>query len=143
MHKNNNLLFAAILLAPATALILWLLHGAPTKLPDIPALRTLMLVIVLIPICEEIVFRGLLQSELISYAILNQGYWGITWDNLICGALFTAVHTLYFTHPAALLILIPALILGYFYHQKRRLIYPIILHAWYNANGLLIYTFMD
>jgi len=142
MNYNNKLLWAAILVAPAITLTFWLLAGTPYELPLPTKTRTLLLVILLVPLCEEIVFRGLLQNELASYERLRQTVLGLSWDNLITSTLFTLVHVLYFSSAWVILIQIPALITGFFYSRHRRLIYPILLHAWYNTNGLVAYSLL-
>ena len=142
MNYNNKLLWAAILVAPAITLTFWLFAGTPYEPPLPTQTRTLLLVILLVPLCEEIVFRGLLQNELASYERLRQTVLGISWDNLITSTFFTLVHVPYFSNAWVLLIQIPALITGFFYSRHRRLIYPILLHAWYNTNGLVAYSLL-
>ena len=143
MNNNNKLLWGSILLAPALVLCTWLATGLPQELQYQPKTRTVLLIILLIPLCEEIVFRGLLQNELASYGRLRRTLLGISWDNLISSTLFTVVHALYFENLLLLTIEFPALLFGYFYSQYRRLIYPVLLHIWYNTNGLLIYSMVS
>lgn len=143
MNNNYKLLWGAILLAPLLAFIFWLAKGFPTTFAYTPGTRTLILALLLVPLCEEIVFRGLLQNELASYGRLRKTIAGLSWDNLISSTLFTLVHTLYFENALCLLIEFPALICGFFYSRHRRLIYPILLHAWYNANGLFTFMLMS
>ncbi|MBA53510.1 MAG: hypothetical protein CMK89_03560 [Pseudomonadales bacterium] len=140
MNNNNKLLWGSILLAPAMVFCAWLAMGFPLELQYQPKTRTVLLIILLIPICEEIVFRGLLQNELASYGRLRRTLLGLSWDNLISSTLFTLVHTIYFENILVLAIEFPALLFGYFYSQYRRLIYPVLLHIWYNTHGLLIYA---
>lgn len=142
MNYNNKLLLSAIVLAPVVTLLICLLSGFPAQLTAIPSAKTLLLVIGVVPLCEEIVFRGLLQNELASYDALRKEILGISWDNLISSSLFTLVHAIYFGAPILLLIQVPALIIGFFYSKHRKLIYPIGLHAWFNANGLYAYSLM-
>lgn len=142
MNNNYKLLWGAILLAPTLALGFWLAIGLPTDVSYQPSTRTLLLVLLLVPLCEEIVFRGLLQNELASYEKLRSTVIGLSWDNLISSTLFTLVHMLYFESVWCLLIEFPALIFGYFYSRHHRLVYPVLLHAWYNANGLIAFIMM-
>lgn len=143
MNNNNKLLWGSVLLAPAVVLCTWLAIGLPLELQYQPKTRTILLIILLIPICEEIVFRGLLQNELASYGRLRRTLLGISWDNLISSTLFTVIHAIYFENILLLTIEFPALLFGYFYSQYRRLIYPVLLHIWYNTNGLLIYSMVS
>ncbi len=142
MNNNNKLLWGGILLAPAVALCFWAAFGFPVELQYEPATRTILLVILLVPLCEEIVFRGLLQNELASYGRLRKKLLGLSWDNLISSTLFTLAHAFYFQSLLLLTIEVPALIFGYFYSRYHRLIYPVLLHIWYNANGLLVFSLM-
>ena len=96
MNNNYKLLWGAILLAPLLAFIFWLAKGFPTTFAYTPGTRTLILALLLVPLCEEIVFRGLLQNELASYGRLRKTIAGLSWDNLISSTLFTLVHALYF-----------------------------------------------
>lgn len=143
MNNNNKLLWGSILLAPVLVFGTWLVTGLPWELRNQPTTRTVLLIILLIPLCEEIVFRGLLQNELSSYGRLRRTLMGLSWDNLISSTLFTLVHAVYFENVLMLAIEFPALIFGYFYSQYRRLIYPVMLHIWYNTNGLLIYSMVS
>jgi len=143
MYNKNKYLTMAVLLAPLLGFAFLLLQGASFQLQTALPMRTIALVVVLIPICEEIVFRGLLQHELASYNRLRQTVAGLSWDNIISSTLFSVTHALYFGNALVLLLEIPALILGLFYSRQRKLIYPICLHAWYNANGLLVFALLE
>lgn len=148
MYNKNKFLAAAILVAPVTAVMWIILSGTGWSFHQPIASGafntgtfnsgTLALVLLVVPICEEVVFRGLLQHELASYAKLRRTVLGISWDNIISSGLFTLVHVIYFENLWVLLLIIPALLLGLFYSRQRRLIYPVCLHIWYNANGLLV-----
>lgn len=142
MNNNNKLLWLSILMAPFLVFGSWLALGLPLELQYSPKTRTVLLLVLLIPLCEEIVFRGLLQNELASYGRLRKTLLGLSWDNLISSTLFTLIHVFYFADALLLVIELPALMFGYFYSQYRRLIYPVLLHIWYNSNGLLLYTLL-
>ncbi|MEE2733066.1 MAG: JDVT-CTERM system glutamic-type intramembrane protease [Pseudomonadota bacterium] len=143
MNNNNKLLWGSVLLAPLLVLCAWLAAGLPMELQYHPKTRTILLIILLIPLCEEIVFRGLLQNELASYGRLRRTLLGLSWDNLISSTLFTLVHVFYFESALLLAIEAPALLFGYFYSQYRRLIFPVLLHIWYNAHALLVYCLVS
>jgi hypothetical protein len=140
-YNKNKWLLIAILLAPLTTLLFVLLQGS-SWVPQVETAGTVALVILVVPICEEVVFRGLLQHELSSYAKLRRTVLGLSWDNIISSALFTLVHVIYYGDSAALLSAVPALLCGLLYSRHQRLIYPIGLHIWYNTNGLLAGAFI-
>jgi len=138
---------AAILVAPiAWFLLAWLI---PSEQPHAiwPASdpgRLLILVLVY-PVLEELLFRGWMQGE------LRQLHWGTTTfvamssANLLTSSAFTASH--FFMHPplAAIAVLAPSLIFGYFRDRYdgcpgQRMAAPIGLHIWYNAGYFLLFT---
>lgn len=87
---------------------------------------------VLMPILEEIVFRGLIQEKLAQitgHASLAR----ISAANLITSLLFVIFHLI--NHPPvwALLVLFPSLVFGYSKDKYKCLAAPILLHITYNA----------
>lgn len=89
-------------------------------------------VVLLWPVMEEVVFRGLLQPVL---AGLPWGRWrwsGVTGGNVAASLLFAAAHL--FSHPPlwAALVLFPSLLFGYFRDRHDSLLSPICLHVGYN-----------
>ena len=81
--------------------------------------------VVLVPIAEELFFRGLLQS-------LLRRHIGKPWPAVLAtSAIFAAAH---YTQPQAVpALFILAVALGYNYERTGRLLGPIIMHAIFNA----------
>jgi len=96
------------------------------------------------PVLEEMVFRGLLQGR------LRESSWGLrqfgplSLPNVLTSVVFTVLH--FFVHPplAAVLVLAPSLVFGYFRdrydeHRILRIGAPIALHVWYNFGYYLLF----
>lgn len=93
------------------------------------------LLLVYAPVVEELVFRAGLQEALMRRLACWRG--GALAANLITALAFAAAHTA--LHPGALaaLTLLPALLVGRVYEQRRRLAPCVALHAGFNAIWLL------
>ncbi|VAW92447.1 hypothetical protein MNBD_GAMMA23-418 [hydrothermal vent metagenome] len=107
-----------------------------------PALSsTLLLLIIVFPVLEEIVFRGLIQESI--HQLLSHNrlptilLWRISSANLLTSLLFSASHL--WTHSVlwALATLLPSLIFGYFKDQYQSLQASIMLHIFYNLGFYL------
>jgi len=136
----------ALVAAPAVwGIMLWLFS---THAPPIgQALSTpgqWLLLAVVYPCIEEIVFRGMLQGHLRNYpwGLHKLGLFSTT--NTLTSMVFTGLH--FFTHPPliAFFVFIPSLIFGYFrdrnHHDSTQgLAAPVILHCWYNAGYFFIF----
>ncbi len=96
---------------------------------------------VVIPVLEELVFRGALQGWLLQQAWGVRQRVGLSNANLVTSLVFTAAHIV--SHPPlwALSVLLPSLVFGYFRERHAGLLAPILLHASYNAGYFwLFYT---
>ncbi len=96
----------------------------------------------LLPVIEEIVFRGFIQGQLEKFlGVRRIGV--LSYANILTSLIFTAVHFL--NHPPAwaILVLIPSLIFGYFRDKDNTLVTPVILHVFYNAGYFLIFGAAD
>ncbi len=97
------------------------MHGAST-----PGLMLLILSsVVLAPISEEILFRGLMQSALRN--LTGSAWMGIA----ITSVVFTAIHAPYYYSMPSLLVL--SVVLGYNYERSGRLLSPILIHMIFNG----------
>lgn len=94
--------------------------------------------LVFYPICEEIIFRRVIQAGLMAREALAISFAGLSIANVITSLLFALTHLFVFRELGALLVFIPSLIFGYFYEKYRHVGFPIILHGWYNGVELLI-----
>jgi len=98
----------------------------------------LALIILVYPILEEIVFRGLLQ-EFLAKRIRYQ-YRLLTMANVVTSLSFVLAHLIYNDWIWALLIFFPSLVFGYMKERHQSLISPIILHSFYNAGFVWLFS---
>ncbi|HEB63501.1 MAG TPA: JDVT-CTERM system CAAX-type protease [Gammaproteobacteria bacterium] len=100
--------------------------------------KEFLLLVLVYPVLEEIVFRGLLQERFhcwISYQIPGL----VSSSNLATTLIFTAMHFIYHPPLWAAAVFIPSLIFGYFKDRYQSLKAPIILHIFFNAGYFLIF----
>lgn len=84
------------------------------------------------PVLEEIVFRGLIQDSL-DRRLQAWRFGLVSKANLITSLIFTALH--FSQHPPmwAVAVFLPSLVFGHFKERHAGLVSPIILHAFYNS----------
>lgn len=145
--KIMSLLKKRILATPGMAFLTALVSGIPAlwflKLltpPDTslahPSLSLLFFlkVILVFPLLEEYLFRGVLQD-----ALANRP-WGkhrvcrvFSSANIITSLVFTAAHTLYHSPLWAASVFIPSLLFGCFKDQYGTITYSVLLHMLFNG----------
>jgi membrane protease YdiL (CAAX protease family) len=103
---------------------------------DLPLERMLLLVF-LLPILEELAFRGLIQGYLSEFTSIRERRAKLTGANWITSLLFTAAHALYHALPQTLLVFIPSLIFGELRDRYQSTIPSILLHCYYNLGFFL------
>lgn len=106
-----------------------------------PTLNILFLGVLAYPICEEIIFRGVIQSELLKRLKFGSHFLGLSWANILTSILFAVTHVISFADVMMLKVFIPSLIFGWVYEIKRKVYVPIFLHGWYNFCSL--FTVID
>lgn len=92
--------------------------------------------ILLYPIVEELVFRGLMQDYLhgkFSGTIIK-----LSLANIFTSILFVAIHLFYHLIFWAVLVFIPSLIFGYFKDRTGNILSAILLHIFYNLGYFLL-----
>ena len=126
-------------LACTAAMLFWLGVNLFQLLPDggeTKTLQYLLFVILVFPVLEEIVFRGLIQ-ESIQKLLENNHFnnlfvWRISYANLYTSLIFSALHLWSQPFIWAAAILLPSLIFGYFKDRYQSLQPSILLHIFYN-----------
>ncbi|MDQ6996503.1 MAG: JDVT-CTERM system glutamic-type intramembrane protease [Mariprofundus sp.] len=101
---------------------------------------TFLLLVMLYPVLEEMVFRGLIQGELMRRTAFKRQFLGITRANILTSTVFASAHL--FTHPPgmAALVFLPSLAFGYFRDRHDGWLLPaILLHIYYNLGYFLIF----
>ena len=128
-------IFQLLLFIPA---IIWLLIYINNPIISQLEKYHLIGVIIVIPVVEEVIFRGFLQPWLAKR--YNQTIIKISLANLITSSIFALLHL--FTHPLsmALYTFIPSLIFGYTKERYKRLMPSMLLHSSYNGGYFLIGT---
>jgi len=90
------------------------------------------------PVLEELLFRGVIQGQLLNRSKLASGFLGLSYANWITSMLFVAMHFVHHPPLWAVLVIVPSLVFG-FMREYYRSTYPaIMLHSIYNAGYLLV-----
>lgn len=149
MKENSNITLltkdstygAAILAAPVFYIFYGILfyHGPLFSVTLSNHFYPFILLLFIHPLTEELVFRGLLQQQILydfHKPVMNSA---ITSANLITSVAFSALHL--FTHNFywSLVILFPSLVFGYFADKYKSTKPSIILHVIYNTGYYLLF----
>ncbi len=99
-----------------------------------------LLLAVIYPVLEELVFRGALQGWLRSHG-WGLSKWGpVTRANVLTSVAFTITHVIMNPVYLSAAVFIPSLIFGYFRDRYDRLHASIVLHVFYNAGYIWLFT---
>ena len=99
-----------------------------------------LLLVVVYPVLEELVFRGALQGWLRSQS-RGLTEWGhITIANAITSVVFALAHLVINPGYLSIAVFIPSLIFGYFRDRYDQLHASIVLHVFYNAGYIWIFA---
>ncbi|MCP1676393.1 membrane protease YdiL (CAAX protease family) [Natronocella acetinitrilica] len=136
---RDRQLWLALALGPlAWAALVPVLPLTEQPLWPFAAPLTLLLAVVIYPVLEEIVFRGVIQDWLAER--FSRKWWPLSLANIVTSALFAVFH-LWSQPPLwALLVFFPSLVFGYFRERHDTLGTPILLHALYNLG--LVWLFV-
>jgi membrane protease YdiL (CAAX protease family) len=138
---RDPLFWLAVMAGPLCWLAIYLvLRPSPPQWAwPLAAPAEYLLPVLLYPVLEEIVFRGLLQE--LARDFISRGEYGpISHANLLTSLVFTGFHFLNHTPLWAALVFFPSLVFGFFKDRHRTLTAPILLHGFYNAGFLLLFT---
>ena len=131
-------LFWWALLFGGIATIVW---GVITNGPDGISVklefpwRQLLWAVVVLPIVEELAFRGLIQEFLAARTPRKIG--PVSVANIVTSLLFSAAHY-HFGLLGAAARFFPSLVFGYFRDRHNALLSPVILHIAYNAFAVVL-----
>ena len=125
-----------LLLALLAPLVVWPWIAEGYHLADMGLLNTVVF-FTLIPVAEEMLFRGWLQGWLLQRRWFAQRSLQISRANYCTSLVFAMAHL--WQHTLMLLpgYFIVSLVLGHFRERYRGILVPILLHGYYNL-GLLI-----
>lgn len=121
----------------ASGLLLWWWMPAGYARPIAADPWRLAGFLLLYPLLEEWLFRGLLQGELLKLPWGRHRRLGISGANLATSAVFVALHLL--NHPPAwaLAVMVPSLALGHLRERHQHLLPALLLHPLFNLTYLL------
>jgi len=116
------------------------LIGVPI-VATLPAVKTLLIIAMVSPVLEEIVFRGGLQPWLGNQSFIpSQSVAGITAANVLTSVVFAAFHL--FNQPPlwAAAVFLPSLVFGWIRDRSGSVWPCIVLHIWYNVGFVLLFV---
>jgi len=93
--------------------------------------------LLLSPVVEEWLCRGVLQGELLRQAWGRVRHLGISRANGLTSIAFVLLHLVYHPWLWALAVIVPSLVLGYLRERYANLWLPIVLHSLFNLTYLL------
>lgn len=101
-------------------------------------------VIILLPILEELAFRGFIQDIMLSALkhkkIQENLIAKLSYANVLTSILFAFSHLLHQSPFWAFLVFFPSLIFGYFKDRTNSTIPSIVLHIFYNAGFFILFV---
>ena len=134
--RDQVFLFATIL-PVLTALVL---AASDWSTPSINWLlateHRLIWLILIVPVVEELAFRGFLQTTLMKRLPLGSPLPGLSYANILTSLVFMMLHLLMNPQTEAFLTILPSLIFGLMRERAGSVIPAILLHILYNALSL-------
>ena len=115
------------------------IDSAPGLGPSDTDPKQLLLLVLVYPILEEIVFRGALQGWLRSKTWGMRDHFGFTVANILTSIVFAAVHFIRRPDIWSAGVVLPGLIFGFFRDRYGNLYAPIALHIFYNSGLVLLF----
>jgi len=95
-------------------------------------LTTLIALVIVFPLLEEFVFRGMIQGALLKKSIGRRYFGPVTMANVVTTSLFAIAHLPRGGLLLAAGVIVPSICLGYFFERHQRLVSPIIMHMAFN-----------
>mgnify|MGYP000662602325 FL=1 len=125
--------FISLVLIPVPFWLFLYIYNGFQQIEDLKLFFTLIL---LYPILEEILFRGLIQPTIAKQ--FSKNWLIISQANLITSALFVSLH--FINHPplGALAVFLPSITFRYIQERVNHILAPITLHTTYNAGYFLM-----
>jgi len=124
--------FQAVMTAAIPIGLLWVAWIRPHAGAFDAGVTTLIAFVVVFPLLEEFVFRGMIQRWLLKKAIGNRHYGPITVANLVTTSLFAIAHLPRGGPLLAVGVIVPSVCLGYFFERHQGLVSPITMHMTFN-----------
>jgi len=132
------------LFAIAAGPVFWLIYSQavqPIEYANNNSLfSVLVLAILIYPVLEEIVFRGWVQTELMSKSLFQKRYFTISLANWLTSLLFSFFHLINHEPAWAALVFFPSILFGYLRDRYDAITPSIMLHIFYNAGFSLLFV---
>lgn len=125
--------------ALAAGLLFWVFLSSMTA--DVRSvawkLSVVLPVCLIQPLIEELIFRGVVQGELLRHIWGSKKWGGISAANAATSSAFMGLHFL--SHPPlwSLSVIVPSLLFGHFRERHNSLYPPLALHIYYNTGYFL------
>jgi len=129
---------AALLAGPLCWAFLYLV-GVPVNDNKL-ALTSYVLIVLVYPVLEEVVFRGGLQALLLSKQFFKKSLFQLSLANVLTSTIFAAMHLIHQAPLSAAAVFIPSLVFGWAWERHRHLLSPILLHVFYNAGFVYLFA---
>ena len=134
LHDPLLLITLAATMLTGIGLWYWLPSGYASNITA--SLLTILNIVLLYPVVEELLFRGLIQAELLRRPKLAVRQFGLSRANLLTSVLFVSLHLIHQPPLWAAAVLVPSLVLGHFRERYNSLLAPVLLHILFNATWL-------
>ena len=107
--------------------------------PELSVIKLLFFFVLWTPFWEELLFRGIVQGQLLLRGWGRKQVLGLSYANWTSSIIFVIAHV--FSHSPfwAIPVLIPSLVFGYFRERHQSVLPPYILHGIYNFAYLLAF----
>lgn len=132
--------YAALAAAPLALLILQWIMPSWSKGVHLQASILLSLVIWQ-PLVEELLFRGVIQGQLIKRSWARRCVVGLSVANISTSLLFATAHLACHAAAWAIAVMLPSLVFGHFRDRYGHILPSVLLHAAYNGSYLLLGTY--
>ncbi len=101
-------------------------------------LKSIILFLIFVPLVEEYLFRGLLQSMLLTR--FSGSIYIVSYANIVTSIIFSLSHLFYNNLLHSFLVFFPSVVFGILYDRSRSIIPSFITHLVYNINIFIIYN---
>ena len=122
---------------PVAILFFILILTGYARVGDID-LRSVLIFLIFVPFVEEYLFRGLLQSMLLTR--FSGSIYIVSYANIVTSIIFSLSHLFYNNLFHSFLVFFPSVVFGILYDRNRSIIPSFITHLVYNINIFIIYN---
>ncbi len=110
-----------------------------------PGAKLFLIIVLVSPILEEIVFRGGLQARLFDQPRLARSFGakfgaGVSYANIMTSLIFAVFHALSQPLLWAAAVFIPSLVFGWARDRTGSVFPGMVLHAWYNLGFVMLFV---